>query len=43
MKVVADVAKELDKNAHVVAGVGLLGGIVGVAGFGIGKAGWRAK
>ncbi|MDG4515752.1 hypothetical protein [Streptococcus suis] len=39
MKVVADVAKELDKNAHVVAGVGFLGGIVGAAaGFGLGKA-----
>ncbi|HFI0853421.1 TPA: hypothetical protein ACGOYQ_001224 [Streptococcus suis] len=39
MKVVADVAKELDKNAHVAAGVGFLGGIVGAAaGFGIGKA-----
>ncbi|MGU7819143.1 hypothetical protein ACS6YT_10130, partial [Streptococcus suis] len=39
MKVVADIAKELDKNAHVAAGVGFLGGLVGAAaGFGIGKA-----
>ena len=39
MKVVADVAKELDKNAHIAAGVGFLGGIVGAAtGFGLGKA-----
>ncbi|MCK3982138.1 hypothetical protein HCB90_04285 [Streptococcus suis] len=39
MKIVADIAKELDKNAHVAAGVGFLGGLVGAAaGFGIGKA-----
>ena len=39
LKVVADVAKELDKNAHIAAGVGLIGGAIGAAtGFGIGKA-----
>ena len=39
MKVVADIAKELDKNAHLAAGVGFVGGLVGAAaGFGIGKA-----
>lgn len=39
LKVVADVAKEMDKNAHIVAGVGFIGGVVSAAaGFGVGKA-----